>query len=127
MVLAAAAWLGTNKVCYNTCVGNIFLAFSLAGFALIYLRLNPKVGDVICLLGAGGLLSIVDIKALHYDFTGNGLLGLPATSLKSTDALPVSVVACCRMPVPVHEIITFPPDTTGVFNRNGGTPGTNIR
>ncbi len=87
MVLAAAASLGTNKVCYNTCVGNIFLAFSLAGFALIYLRLNPKVGDVICLLGAGGLLSIVDIKALHYDFTGNGLLALVGLAAISALAL----------------------------------------
>jgi hypothetical protein len=76
LVLAAAAWLGTNRICYNTCVGNIFLAFSLGGFALIYLRLNPKLGDAACLLGAGGLLALIDVKAFHYDLSGNALLAL---------------------------------------------------
>ena len=52
-----------------------------------------------------------------------GLLGLPATSLQSL-GLPVSTVADCSTPVPVHEMTTLAPDLTVGLNRNAGAPGT---
>jgi hypothetical protein len=71
-VLAAGLWLGTNRVVYGTCVFNVFLDFSVASFALLYLRLHPNVGGVLCILGATAVLTLIGIEVLHYPFSGLG-------------------------------------------------------
>lgn len=75
-VLVAAGLLGTRRGFYETCVLNAFFAFSLAGFALIYLRVRPKRGDALCLLGASGLLTWIDIGVFRYGFSAYGILAL---------------------------------------------------
>ncbi len=76
VVLIAGSLLGTGRGFYNTSVLNVFLAFSLAGFALIYLRVHPRWGDVLCLLGGTGLLTWIDTSVLHYGFSTYGILAL---------------------------------------------------
>ena len=75
-VFVAACLLGTSRGFYNTCVLNVFFAFSLAGFALIYLRVRAKWGDVLCLLGGTGLLTWIDTGVFHYGFSTYGILAL---------------------------------------------------
>jgi hypothetical protein len=78
-VTAGALWLGTRRGFYETCVFNLFLTFGLAGFALIQLRLHPKLIDVLSLLAGVSLMSAIDFKLLHYAFSPYGvgaLLGL---------------------------------------------------
>ena len=76
VVLIAGLLLGTGHGFYNTCVLNVFLSFSLAGFALIYWRVRPRWGDLLCLLGATGLLTWIDIGVFHYEFSAYGILAL---------------------------------------------------
>lgn len=75
-VLLAAGFLGTSRGFYDTCVMNVFFAFTLAGFALIYLRVRPRWGDALCLPCVAGLLAWVDIGILHFGFSAYGLLAL---------------------------------------------------
>ena len=75
-ILLAAALLGTRRGFYETSVSNVFLAFSLAGFALIYLRVRPTWIDASCLLAMTAVLSLVDLRWLHYGFSAYGILAL---------------------------------------------------
>lgn len=75
-VLLAVGLLGISRGFYDTCVLNVFFAFTLAGFALIYLRVRPRWVDTLCLLFAAGLLTWVDIRVFHYGFSAYGLLAL---------------------------------------------------
>jgi PAP2 superfamily protein len=76
VVLLAACLLGTGRGFYSTCVLNVFLVFSLAGFALIYLRIRSRWGEVLGLLGAAGVLTWIDTSVFHYGFSTYGILGL---------------------------------------------------
>lgn len=86
-VLAAAGLLGTRRGFYDTCVLNVFLAFSLAGFALIYLRVRPGWTDAPSVLGGTGLLLLADLGVLNYAYSANGILGLLGLASISAIAL----------------------------------------
>jgi PAP2 superfamily protein len=76
VVLIAGLMLGTGRGFYNTCVLNAFLSFSLAGFALIYLRVRPRWVDLLSLLGGTALLTWIDSRIFHYTFSAYGILAL---------------------------------------------------
>jgi hypothetical protein len=79
MVMAAAAWFGTRPGFYTTCALNPFLAFTLAGFALIHIRLQPKWTDAVSIVAATLLGLWIDVRFLHYEFglyAALGILGL---------------------------------------------------
>jgi hypothetical protein len=76
VVLIAGLLLGTGRGFYNTCVLNVFLSFSLAGFGIIYLRVRPRWGDVLCLLGGTALLTWIDTGVFQYESNAYGILAL---------------------------------------------------
>jgi PAP2 superfamily protein len=76
VMLLVAVLLGTSRGFYNTCVLNVFFAFSLAGFAVIYLRVCPRPGDAFYLLCAAGLLTWIDVSIFHYRYSTFGALAL---------------------------------------------------
>ena len=75
-VIVTAGRLGTSGAFYDTCVQNAFLAFSLAGFVLICLRVRPQWREALALAVATGALTVADLLLLHYPFSVYGILGL---------------------------------------------------
>jgi len=86
-VLAASWWLGTRKGVYDTCIANVFLSYTLAGFALIYWRLCPRWADVGGVLAVGGLLTFIDCKILGYQFSVYGIVAMAGLAAISALAL----------------------------------------
>ena len=89
VLIAAALWLSTNQTVYMTCFENGFLAFSVAGFGLMYFRLRFQLKDICCLLASMALLSLIDLKFLRYPAGALsvaaflGFAGISAIALRS--------------------------------------------
>ena len=66
LFLVFGIWLSTNRQFYTAALASAFFSFALANVIILHLRLVPKWLDAALILGGTILLSLIDIKILHF-------------------------------------------------------------